>query len=784
MSSNPSSSYTPWVSKSISSNSLAGLSSSPSTSNRSTTRGADKEAKLLGYLQKQSKSQLPNSNVKLYKKKWFWFEPDTGTLYYSTTSSGALSQPLTPTSLSERIKSIPIVKTTHIEQSISFRLEFIITNEKKTYSLRGIDETSILNWVNTLNQWKKANFEKSSLSVTGSIENPNFINQLGEIELILSAISLSNNNLNNNNNSNNGNDSPIRPLLEKFQPDQEQIKLISEKITQKINYLKSCQNELFLFQQQQQQQNSNSNINNISNLNNSNNIFSNSLLKRLNSSQDLTNSSNSITMDDSLVDDDEDDDVLLSNGIVNNEISDIFSLLPVHLSLYVFSYLEPNDLLICAQVSTQWQKLANDNLLWIRFVFHLITPASVFDKSHNWKSVYLANTPSSKKKEGANGKEKYMNRTISMYGVTPLTSTKSLKEGWLYKRGDDILRIWKKRASVSTRKNCFKIIQSKYMTGAIQKKRMPYYLASDREDDCIEWFSILSNAIKLNTQHQGQYGVVNIGQSNTLPNGISPIATPSKYNQYHTVSNINSLFSNNNNNNNSHSSGKPRKSHKKSFSSSSTSSNNNTLFDSNPQHLSSTPVNLTPIYPMFGLPITKIIENQSAIASQQYLKVPYLLHVCLSHILEKGIREEGIFRVSGSLREIQELQEDFEQGRDIDLNQHDIHAISGLVKTFFRKLPHSLVPSDLDEYSTSVQLATSQTEDEKIQEFKFIFESITPNSFHIFKILLLLLKQIVLYESQNKMTIENLLIVIMPTLKCSPVLITNGIKYYEQIFNQ
>ncbi|KAN0025898.1 hypothetical protein ACTFIU_001660 [Dictyostelium citrinum] len=853
-----------WVKSSLSTNSLSSLSNSNAAGNaggnRSTVRGdssSNKEQKLLGYLQKQSKSQLPNSNVKIYKKKWFWFESDNGTLFYSATSTGALSSPLTPSSLSENIKAIKITSQTTIEQSISFRLELIIKDKNKVYNLRANDEFTVLNWVNTLNQWKKLN---CSLDFTNnnnnnnnnnkqynSIENPDYLGQLGEVEALLNAMSISTS-LNSNTMT-----TTVKPLINKIQNDSEQLKLVLSQVEQQIEFLKSCQFEIIshlsnennnnilpILQQQQQQQQqqqpsqtisskrtiSNDNLvgSNNSN-NNNNNQLSLSVGLPINLMNNTTTTTTTHTTIEGENDDDEEDEEI-------NPSSDIFSLLPTHLTLFVFSYLEPKELLILAQVSSQWQKLASDNLLWVRFVSHFITPASIFDKSHNWKSVYLANTVTSSsnyyylKNQQKGGKEKYMNRAISMYGVTPLTSLSSSKEGWLHKRGDDLLRIWKKRyfvlrdsslfyfkhqndnfpcgvillnhgtklkrASASTRKNCFKILQSKNSTITIHKKRMPYYLATDKEEDCNDWMILLNSIIKSNTQHQSNYGVITIsGTSTSLPNNNNNSNNNNVY--------INNNNSNNFNNNNSggnqsyynlppllskspsfsnaltsstgisgsgnNGSTKSRKSHKKSFSSGGGSGSGNN-FEQMQQQIQ--PVHLTPIYPMFGVALSKILENQSLITTQIHLKIPFILYICLNYIIAKGTKEEGIFRVSGSLREVQELQEHFEQGREIDLDQHDIHAISGLVKTFFRKLPHTLVPADLDEYSTSVQLAASQTEDEKIQEFKFIFESISENSFHIFELLLYCLRLIVRNESFNKMTIENLLIVIMPTLKCSP----------------
>jgi len=784
------------------------------------TNSINNKNRLVGYLQKQAKQQ-PNSNVKIYKKKWFWFDSENGIVYYSNSAIGNYSATpslLSSTSKSQE-KSIQIDNFTNIEQSISFRLEFTITleNTNKVYVLRGSDELSVLNWVNSLNQWK------SKLNVQSNQTTPELC-VLSDSTLLSKSNSIHFNDLDDSNNShytiadaiisNRGGDPStiVNNLASRINTlDKIQIKQILSQIESQIDYLQRCYQEVLDLSFPQKQ-----------------------LPTTTTTTTTTSNPLSASTSIDNYDEEEDEDEASLTLALANQtftESTDIFSLLPNHLSLFIFSYLEPNDLFICSQVSTLWKKLANDNLLWIRFVFHMITPASVFDTTHHWKSVYLTNT-----KKITSGKEKYMNRAISMYGLAPLESVNSIKEGWLYKRGDDLLRIWKKRyfvlrenslfyfkhqqdnfpcgmillnpktivkrASNSTRKHIFKILQSKHSYVG-QKKRMPYYLSCDKEEECIEWMKILSTVISNNKQNQESYGVVQITNHHqgTDLNQFTTMLNNSAYknqqsSQYHTVpfnqptGAVGAAPAPNVTPNSKPS----HKSHKKALSASSTPSSpslDHHHHHQQPQHhnllppSSPTVVNTPPLIPTFGVNLQTLMKNQSTNPNLSHLKIPYILSVCFQFIIDRGLKEEGIFRLSGSVKEIQILQENFEQGRDIDLSQHDVHAITGIVKQFFRRLPsHSLISHDLDEYATAVQLATSQTEEEKIQEFKFIFDSISKESHCIFASLLYLLKLVTQNEAQNKMTIENLLIVIMPTLKCSPVLITNGIKFHQKIFKE
>ncbi|KYQ88942.1 pleckstrin (PH) domain-containing protein [Tieghemostelium lacteum] len=513
----------------------------------------------------------------------------------------------------------------------------------------------------------------------------------------------------------------------------------------------------------------------------------------------LTASLDQLLVDRYIDDSGAEDEEETEDGDDNGE--DEFQVLPNHLSLYIFSYLEPVELLVCARVSKQWQLLSEDNLLWVRFVFHLMTPSSIYDTSHKWKQVYMNHYCPKQKKQAK--QQSYMNRSIqcsrTSTNVSMTLMSFVVKEGWLFKRGEDLLKIWKKRyfvlkhdslfyfkspndnipcgmilfnsrttitrAANSSRKHSFKIVQPKLLTShvGVERKRLPYYLSADKEQDCQDWMNILLKIIKSNSnpkstsQQSSKYATKqNYKQLLQKSQSLFNIPQPQISNNSPLKNNIQS--NNNNNNNNNNNLGSPTLGYRKDL-------------------------NLVlPVSNIFGIPITTLMENQKSLYGST-LEIPFILDKCFSHIIEYGLLEEGIFRLSGSVREITLLTEEFESmPLDINLKSYDIHTVTSLVKTFFRRLPNSLITLDLDEYATAVQMAQSQTEEERISEFKFIFESMDTISYQIFKSFLNLLRLIIKHEQVNKMTVENLLIVIMPNLKCSPILITNGIKYYDQLF--
>jgi len=98
--------------------------------------------------------------------------------------------------------------------------------------------------------------------------------------------------------------------------------------------------------------------------------------------------------------------------------------------------------------------------------------------------------------------------------------------------------------------------------------------------------------------------------------------------------------------------------------------------------------------PVFGVALSDSI----AIASRANL--PAIVFRCIEYLEVKHAEvEEGIYRLSGSSAVIKGLKDRFDIEGDVNLiqvdEQWDPHAIAGLLKTFLRDLPNSLLTRDL-----------------------------------------------------------------------------------------
>lgn len=68
----------------------------------------------------------------------------------------------------------------------------------------------------------------------------------------------------------------------------------------------------------------------------------------------------------------------------------------------------------------------------------------------------------------------------------------------------------------------------------------------------------------------------------------------------------------------------------------------------------------------------------------------------MNEVETRGLSEEGIYRVSGSKKQIKKLKDRFLQHNDVpDLSDVDMHIICDCIKTFLRDLREPLIPTRL-----------------------------------------------------------------------------------------
>lgn len=96
---------------------------------------------------------------------------------------------------------------------------------------------------------------------------------------------------------------------------------------------------------------------------------------------------------------------------------------------------------------------------------------------------------------------------------------------------------------------------------------------------------------------------------------------------------------------------------------------------------------------VFGIPLDEAFKNMGIDDSKGLTQddVPSVLSVCCQYIEEKGMAAEGIFRLPGSTRLVRDAKYLLDSGRLITFENNQVHAVTSLLKLWFRELPEPLL---------------------------------------------------------------------------------------------
>lgn len=171
---------------------------------------------------------------------------------------------------------------------------------------------------------------------------------------------------------------------------------------------------------------------------------------------------------------------------------------------------------------------------------------------------------------------------------------------------------------------------------------------------------------------------------------------------------------------------------------------------------------------VFGVPLADAIAVSSV---SEGLALPSVVFRCIEFLEKKNaIMEEGIYRMSGSTADVKALREQFDAEGDVDLLggetetgvRHDPHAVAGLLKTFLRELPTSVLTRELHmDFMRVNEISDWQ---QRVRELAQLVSSLPLPNYSLLRTLCRHLIKVISYQDTNKMTMRNVGIVFSPTL--------------------
>ncbi|TRY59133.1 hypothetical protein DNTS_032390 [Danionella cerebrum] len=166
---------------------------------------------------------------------------------------------------------------------------------------------------------------------------------------------------------------------------------------------------------------------------------------------------------------------------------------------------------------------------------------------------------------------------------------------------------------------------------------------------------------------------------------------------------------------------------------------------------------------LFGVSLSTLLEqDQRRIPGT---RVPLILQHLISHIEDQGLDTEGVLRIPGSATRVkvvcQELEQKFYDGRFPweNLKQHDAASILKLV---IRELPFPLLT--VEYFSAFVDVLKLPTQKQQLQALNLLVLLLPEQNRDALKALLEFFQRVIDHKDKNKMTLNNVAVVMAPNI--------------------
>jgi len=165
--------------------------------------------------------------------------------------------------------------------------------------------------------------------------------------------------------------------------------------------------------------------------------------------------------------------------------------------------------------------------------------------------------------------------------------------------------------------------------------------------------------------------------------------------------------------------------------------------------------------PYFGILLPELVFKSAQLGDDG---IPTLVKETTDYIRKKGTEEEGLFRISGSATEIDDMRKEYDRAGTMQLDavKPSVASVAGLLKQFFRDMPEPLTVGRY--YATLIKVSKNPNKDAQLNNLRIIISKIPKAHKDTLQFLLQFLKEISTHSEKTKMTVSNLATVWGPNL--------------------
>jgi len=171
-------------------------------------------------------------------------------------------------------------------------------------------------------------------------------------------------------------------------------------------------------------------------------------------------------------------------------------------------------------------------------------------------------------------------------------------------------------------------------------------------------------------------------------------------------------------------------------------------------------------FPIFGSGLRDHLESFSISSG-----IAFPIQLCVTRLMELGLEEEGLFRLSAGQAKVKRLRAEIEAGQaslaSLEAGHSDHHLLTATIKSYLRELPEPLMGGEL--YQDWLEAGTLEGDDKFDAVWNLLqHEHLPRENYKNIQYLFKFLNLVTTLSDQNKMTASNLAIVITPNVLWEP----------------
>jgi len=183
--------------------------------------------------------------------------------------------------------------------------------------------------------------------------------------------------------------------------------------------------------------------------------------------------------------------------------------------------------------------------------------------------------------------------------------------------------------------------------------------------------------------------------------------------------------------------------------------------------------------PIFGVALELAVERNK---SHDGIKLPVVVRECIDYIEEDGLTVEGIYRSSGVKSKVTKLRTAYNSRQTVNLAGSEPSVVASLLKLFLRELPDPVLTHRLA--GRAEEVAKMKGFQERREGMRSLLRELPDCNRMLVQWVFVHMGHVIAKEKVNKMTLQNVSIVLSPTMQISHRVLNCIFEHHSALFSE